>query len=177
MRIQIIGTTGSGKSTLAAQVAAALGCPHVELDAFFWGPDWTPVPREHFLARVEEATAGEAWVVDGNYSSALGTHLWDRADMVVWLDFPLHLILWRLGKRTLRRAGRKEDLWGTGNRETWRKALLSRESILLWAIQTHKQRRARYVQTLADPAYGHVNFVRLTSPRGVEAWMGEVLGS
>ena len=171
MRIHIIGTTGSGKSTLAAHVARDLGCPHVELDALFWGPDWTPVPAEQFLARVETAVSGESWVADGNYSSALGPRLWDRADMVVWLDFPLRLILWRLWGRTLRRAGRRENLWGTGNRETWRKAFASRESIFLWALKTHNLRRERYIQTLTDPAFAHVNFVRLTSPAEVEAWV------
>ncbi len=175
MRIHIIGTTGSGKSTLAAQLADQLGCPHVELDALFWGPDWTPVQRERFLTQVDEALAGECWVVDGNYSSALGTRLWDRVDMVVWLDFPLRVNLWRLWQRTLRRVGRREDLWNTGNRETWRKAFLSRESIFLWAIRTHKERRARYIALLDDPAFDHVTFVRLTSPRAVAAW-GRALG-
>ncbi len=67
--------------------------------------------------------------------------------------------------------GRRENLWGTGNRETWRKAFASRESIFLWALKTHNLRRERYIQTLADPAFAHVNFVRLSSPAEVEAWV------
>lgn len=44
-RILVVGTSGAGKSRLAGQLAAALGVPHVELDALYWGPDWTPRPR------------------------------------------------------------------------------------------------------------------------------------
>ena len=38
-RILVVGTSGAGKSRLAGQLAAALGVPHVELDALYWGPD------------------------------------------------------------------------------------------------------------------------------------------
>ncbi len=67
-RISVVGNTGSGKTTLAAELADMLGCPHIELDALHWGPDWTPQPVDIFRDRVRQATAGERWVVDGNYS-------------------------------------------------------------------------------------------------------------
>jgi hypothetical protein len=40
----------------------------VELDALFWGPDWTPVANEVFRSRVVEALAADRWGVDGGYS-------------------------------------------------------------------------------------------------------------
>src|SRR5215217_4539806 len=43
-RIVIIGRTGSGKTTLGRELAAALGIPHVELDALYFGPDFNTVP-------------------------------------------------------------------------------------------------------------------------------------
>jgi adenylate kinase family enzyme len=48
----VIGTSGSGKTTLARALAALFGCPHVELDALHWEPDWTPAAPEVFRARV-----------------------------------------------------------------------------------------------------------------------------
>ncbi|MFZ1771629.1 MAG: hypothetical protein WAU00_20635, partial [Caldilinea sp.] len=69
-RIVVIGTTGSGKSTLAARLAEILHCPFVEPDALFWGPQWTPVPRETFRREVHAAVAGDAWTIGGNYSVA-----------------------------------------------------------------------------------------------------------
>ena len=70
-RILVVGTSGAGKSRLAGQLAAALGVPHVELDALYWGPDWTPRPRADFEAGVRQAAAAPAWVIDGNHGSAL----------------------------------------------------------------------------------------------------------
>ncbi len=174
MRIHVIGTTGSGKSTLAARLAGQLSCPHIELDALFWGPDWTPVPRDTFIARVDEALAAEAWVIDGNYHGALGTRIWTQAETVVWLDYALPVTVWRLFRRTIRRSALQEELWGSGNRESWRKSFLSRDSILLYALQTHKRRRTQYAALIADPAYAHLTVIRLPSPAAAEAWLGEV---
>jgi hypothetical protein len=41
-----------------------------------------------------------------------------------------------------------EELWG-GNRETWRGAFFSRDSLFLWALKTHAPLRARYEERLA----------------------------
>lgn len=138
-RIIVIGTTGSGKTTTARAIAARLGILHVELDALNWGPNWTEVPWEVFRQRVSEAVAEEAWVVDGNYSKARGI-VWPRADTAVWLDFSLPVILWRLLWRTLTRTVTQEELWG-GNRERFRTAFFSRDSLFIWALQTYRRRR------------------------------------
>ena len=43
-RTVVVGTTGSGKTTVAAELARRLGVSHVEMDALYWGPDWTSPP-------------------------------------------------------------------------------------------------------------------------------------
>src|SRR5947209_14117981 len=98
-RIVVSGSTGAGKTTLARAIARRLDIPHVEMDALFWEADWTPAPDDVFFQRVRDATAGDAWVVDGNYTRARHL-LWPRADIVIWLDFPLWVIFPRLLRRT-----------------------------------------------------------------------------
>ena len=116
-RIVIFGTTGSGKSWLAERLAARHGLRVVELDALFWGADWQPVPVELFRYRVECEIREGGWVVAGNYCSG-ARPVWEAADTLVWLDLPLPLVMARLLRRTARRIVTREDLWGTGNRET-----------------------------------------------------------
>ena len=123
-RINVVGTSSVGKSTLAASIARLLEVPHVELDALHWEPNWTAAPIEVFRERVRAAIAGDAWVVDGNYAKARDL-VWDRVEAVVWLDLPLRTILWRYLRRTARRVGRREELWG-GNRERLDAALQPR---------------------------------------------------
>src|SRR3954447_13151300 len=131
-RIVVVGTSGSGKTTLARQLAARLNLPHVELDALYWGPNWTP--REDFAQRVESAISQGNWVVDGGY--AIVRHIiWPRADTIVWLDFPMRIVFMQVLRRSLIRGFRREMLWG-GSRESIWKQFCTRESILLWVIQT-----------------------------------------
>nr|PZN42470.1 MAG: adenylate kinase [Bacillota bacterium] len=175
-RIVVIGTTGSGKTTLARRLAAVLDYPHVELDALHWQPHWRPAPVEVFRQRVREVTSAPCWVVDGNYSQVREI-LWPAADTVVWLDYPLSVILGRLLRRTARRVLLREELWN-GNREDFLRSFLSRDSILLWALRSYRRRRREYPALLARPEYRHLRAIRLRSPREAEAWLqtvGEVV--
>lgn len=164
-RIAVVGTTCSGKTTLAKRLAERHGVPHIELDALHWGPDWSEPSDDEFRARVEAALTAEDWVADGAYHGKLGGLVLERADLVVWLDPPLPTIVGRLGVRTVRRIRAREELWG-GNRETWRGAIFSRSSLLLWALKTHGPRRRRYEQALA-----RYDTVRLRSSAEAEEWL------
>jgi adenylate kinase family enzyme len=163
LRVAVVGTSGSGKTTLACQLSERLGVPHVELDALHWGPDWTPATPEVFRERTAQALSGGAWVTDGNYGKVRDI-VWGRADTVVWLDFPLSVILGRMARRTLRRLVLREVLWNQ-NRESFAGAFLSRDSIILWALRTYRRRRREYPVLLAQPEYAHLQVLHLRSPR------------
>jgi adenylate kinase family enzyme len=167
-RISIVGTAGCGKTTLARRLARLLGCPHVELDALFWGPEWTPAARELFRQRTAAALAGDSWTVDGNYSDVRDI-INARSDTLVWLDYRLLRILARLLRRTLRRIFKREVLWGN-NREHLR-SQLGRDSLLLYAARTHSRRRRAYLTLQDDPASAHLTIIRLRNPRETEMWL------
>jgi hypothetical protein len=71
-----------------------------------------------FRPRLAQALEGPAWVVTGNYNNSERDITWGRADALVWLDYWLGIILWRLFRRALAHTLSREVLWGT-NRETW----------------------------------------------------------
>jgi adenylate kinase family enzyme len=168
-RILVVGTSGSGKTQMARALSVRLGLPHFELDALHWEPNWTETPTDRLRERVLAATAGAGWIVDGNYSK-IRDILWPRADTVVWLDFSLPVVLWRVTARTFRRMWTGEVLW-SGNRESARLTFFSRHSILLWALQTHALNRRRYSALFQDPTYAHLAVVRLCTPRAAEDWL------
>jgi adenylate kinase family enzyme len=166
--VAVVGSSGSGKTTFARALADRLGSRHVELDALHWEPDWTMAELDVFRARVAEATDGAAWVVDGSYSKVRDI-VWARADTLIWLDYPLALVLARLFRRTAGRLWRREELWN-GNRERLRDHL-GRESLFLWAVQQHRRNRRRYPEALAEPAYAHLRLLHLRSPAEAARWL------
>jgi adenylate kinase family enzyme len=170
-RINVVGTSCSGKTTLARTLARRLELPYVELDAHYWGPHWTPVSDAAFQSRVTDAVAGERWVIDGGYSPV--RHLtWGRADTVVWLDYPLPLVLWRWLRRTVARVRTGEEFWpGTGNRETVRN-VLRRDSLIWYILRTHRRRRRSMAEGLA--ARPDLRAVRLRSPAEAERWLRSI---
>jgi energy-coupling factor transporter ATP-binding protein EcfA2 len=167
-RIAVIGTTGSGKTTLARQLAQRLSTSHVELDALYWDPDWTPAPLDLFRERVVQSLNGSSWIVDGNYSKVRDL-VWQQADTVVWLDFSARVIFRRLARRTVRRLINHEELWN-GNREDWQRTFLSRGSLFLWALKKYRYYPKTFPVLFARPEFAHLTIVRLRSPRATHEW-------
>jgi hypothetical protein len=175
-RIVIIGRTGSGKTTLARELAAALGIPHVELDALYFGPDFSTVPLSVLRERTSAAIAGDLWVTDGN-KSAVRDLVWPRADTIIWLDYPFVVSLWRLGKRALWRTSElKAQAAQSGKRTGLPRQLLSAAKGVLTALRSHMGQRREYPLMFAQPENQHLAVVRLRSPRATRRWLARVIG-
>jgi adenylate kinase family enzyme len=175
-RFVVVGTTGTGKSTVAAALAETRGVPHVELDALHWEPEWVEAEDDVFRARVRDAltAATRGWVVDGNYLEKVEDVVWPAADTIVWLDLPFRIVITRLSRRTGRRLRTREELW-SGNRER-PSSLVTRDSIILWAMRTHRSNRVRFGGRRRDPAYAHLEFVRLRTRDAVEGFLADQRG-
>src|SRR5262249_48157528 len=97
---------------------------------------------------------------------------WERADAVIWLNYTLPVILYRLLGRTFRRIVTGE-VYHSGNRESLRSAL-SRDSIILWALQTYHRHRAEYPPLLATMERLGAQVIRLHSPKDSDRWLASL---
>src|SRR3954447_17948790 len=140
-RILVLGRTGSGKTTLARELAAALGVPHVELDSLYFGPEFSTAPLPVLRERTTAAIAGEHWVTDGN-KRAVRDLVWPRADTVIWLDYGVHVSLWRLAKRARARTSvLRAETATTGGGTGLARQLLAAARGVLTALRSHAGQR------------------------------------
>ncbi len=168
VRVSVIGSSGSGKSTFGAALAERIDAPFIELDSIFHQANWTPLPDDEFCARVREVTAGDRWVVDGNYGVVRPIVL-ERATAVVWLDYERPLIMARVIRRSVLRAITRRELWN-GNREDWREWIRP-EHPIRWAWEQHGRKRKEYAARLAEPQYAGIDVHRFTTPRAARDWL------
>ena len=163
IRAVVVGTSGAGKTTFARALAERMGVPHIEFDAYRHGPNWSQTPDDVFRQRIADAAdAGGGWVADGNYS-VVRDIIWTRAAAVVWLDYPFPLVFWRLFRRTIGRGVKRTELWN-GNRETLWRHFLTKDSLFLWALRTHRRRKRDYLAAFGTPEHSHLAVFRLRTP-------------
>ncbi len=168
MRVSVVGSSGSGKTTFGKAIASRLGVPHIELDAIFHQAGWTELPDDEFRVRVRAATAGEAWVVDGNYGVVRPIVL-ERATTVVWLDYSRPRVMQQVIRRSVHRGLTQRELWN-GNRENLRDWVRADHPIR-WSWSNHARKRAEYNARYRDPQYAQIDVHRFRRPREARGWL------
>ncbi|GJN88112.1 hypothetical protein Rhopal_001068-T1 [Rhodotorula paludigena] len=172
VRLVIWGNSGAGKSTLAKRLAVALPqLKVIAMDDLLFNDGWVKTPPDEFDANLHRLTTeNDSLVTDGNYLKRRHGYL-PRATDIIWLDWPLHITLWRLLKRTWQRWRTAELLFGTSDvREDWRVTLFSRESII-W----HRPVRRELSQILRDePEVSATSNRRFARPSELEQWIATI---
>jgi adenylate kinase family enzyme len=173
--INVVGTSASGKMTFARQLAQKLGVAHIEMDDLFWLDDWQETSDQEFFAKLQSQInqSPRRWVLDGNYSRTLDLKL-KYIDTVIWLDYSFSLNLYRSVKRAISRAVTQKRLWANSNNRESLKLMLSKESIFIWLIKSYPKNRKKYSDLMQNPAYQHIQFIRLTSPKQTEAFLKQM---
>ncbi|MBC8385025.1 MAG: adenylate kinase [Candidatus Cloacimonetes bacterium] len=138
-KIVIVGSTCSGKTTLAKHLSRILKIPHIELDAIYWGPNWTAKPFPEFRKIVEKISTENSWIIEGNYMSVQNI-VFSEAELVIWLNYSFPVVMHRALKRTIRRIISKELLF-SGNRERFFEQFFTRDSLYWWLIKTYKKKK------------------------------------
>jgi hypothetical protein len=170
-RISVVGASGSGKTFLARALAERLKVPHVELDALKFGPDGSERSEPDFMAAVTAAADRSAWVIDGHYRDVRAT-IWARADVIVWLNYSLRIISWRLvGRFRRKRVGAPPPV-ASGAAPIMQAKPAGWRRRLARVGKTLKERR-EYRMLLSGPEYRSAEIVELTSPRAAERWLAE----
>lgn len=109
-KIVIIGYSGSGKSTLAQQLGKQHKCEVMHLDCVHWLPGWNERDKSEVIQIVSEfLDSHDSWIIDGNYSYACFERRLNEATQIIFLDFPIHICLYRVLKRYFSNRGKSRE--------------------------------------------------------------------
>lgn len=109
-RIMIMGSAGSGKSTLAKELSRRMGIDAIHLDREFWNPGWIMTEKPEQVRIHESFMERDSWVIDGNYCASLEPRA-TAADLIIFLDMPFHLCMYRVFSRYFKNRGKiREDM-------------------------------------------------------------------
>lgn len=165
-RVLVAGTSAAGKTTLAVRIGEVLGIGHVEIDALFHGPAWTP--RETFAAEVDAFTAEPNWVTEWQYTEVRAL-LAERAELLVWLDLNRATVMRQVVRRTVRRRLRRQVLWNGNTEPPLRTVFTDPEHIVRWAWSTHHKTAQRV--TALHQQRPDLVIVRLTDHQAAQQWL------
>lgn len=160
----IVGAPGSGKSTLAVRLGKITGLPVYHMDHIHWKPGWEERPRDEKIALAHEVEAQDAWIFEGGLSSTFENRA-VRAELIVWLDLPIVLRLWRVATRTLRDYGKTRADLTPGCNEYFDPEFYH------YILTTRRRNRARLTRLANQVPVPVRHFQRRTS---VSAWLSRV---
>ena len=154
-RIIIFGSPGSGKSTLALRLSSQLNIPVYHLDAYYYLENWVPRPKEDFTQSVLEIMGKDEYIIDGNCARIMLEQHVSSVDLIIYLDVPRWICLWRVIKRYWSHtspAALKDRAPGCEEKLDW--YFLSHH---LW---TYKLRQEPRIQACMQK-YPHIKFMHI----------------
>lgn len=160
-RVLIIGPCGSGKSTLAHELGPKLGLPVFHMDQLNWKPGWVESSKDEIRERLATIIATERWLIDGNYGGTLEPRL-ERADTVLYLDYPIRLCVARLLRRIWMYRGRTRPDMTEGCPERF-------DLPFFWYLLTWNSGPRPRTEAKLKGREGKV--IRLRSPAELIGWM------
>lgn len=163
-RVMIVGAPGSGKSTLARQLGEMTGLPVFHMDHIHWKPGWEERARPEKIAMALDVEAQERWIFEGGLSSTFDTRA-ARADLILWLDLPIGLRLWRVATRTWRDYGKTRADLTEGCTEYYDPEFYH------YILTTRRRNRARLARLMDEAG---TPYRRFRTRRAVTAWLGQV---
>lgn len=117
MKIAIVGYSGAGKSTLAKQLSEYFKIPCYHLDKIQFSKDWELRDRKEADELVHDLMIQDEWIIDGNYNEFDFEHRMADANIIIFLNYPRRICLYRALKRNIQYHNRVRDSISEGCNE------------------------------------------------------------
>ena len=175
-RVHVVGGPGVGKSLFAERIAAAtvLELHHLDETAFE-GPEFALRPAEVTSHAARVFAAEPRWVAEGIFVDWVAP-LFDRADVIVWLNYPALLIAYRLARRFVGKRAQPKSA-GTSVEQKPTDAAAPAAESASWSRRLARigrtvRERREYRQWLGEAAQRGTMVIELGNPAAAETWLG-----
>lgn len=98
-KIVVVGVSASGKSTFSRRLSEKLHIPVTHMDSIMWQPGWEYRGDDYVANQISAISQTEQWIIEGYIVSDARLDLFEKADQIIYLDYPGWLSAWRYLKR------------------------------------------------------------------------------
>mgnify|MGYP001559648942 FL=1 len=120
-RIAVVGVSASGKSTFARKLAEKTKLPLFLMDSIMWNPGWQYVGDEKTVEKLHEIGSQEEWILEGYIDKKARPFIFERADTIIYLDYPPIVATLRYLQRWLKhRKNPRPELEGSPEKFDWK---------------------------------------------------------
>ncbi len=98
-RIVVVGVSASGKSVFSRELGKRISLPVTYVDAIMWKPGWNYIGDEETVKKLIEISNEPEWIIEGYIEKGARSTIFERADTVIYLDYPRIVAAWWYIKR------------------------------------------------------------------------------
>lgn len=165
-RILIIGCSGAGKSTLSKKLSEIFGLEIINLDRYYWKPNWIKPSEPEWVKIIKKLVKKESWIMEGNYSETFHLRM-PEADTIILLDFPRLVCFFRVLKRRIAK-NRADEI--PGCRE------IVKFELIRWILWRYPRNNRKEVRKTLEKFKSQKRIVILRSDKEVKKFLNKISG-
>jgi adenylate kinase family enzyme len=98
-KIVVVGVSASGKSTFSKKLAEKTAITVTLMDSIMWKPGWNYIGDDEVSKKLETISNNPEWIIEGYIVKPARIFLFDKADTIIYLDYPPTVASFRYIKR------------------------------------------------------------------------------
>ena len=120
-KIVVVGVSASGKSILSRKLAKKTGLPLFHMDEIMWNKGWRYIGDQETISELREISNKDCWIIDGYITTDARSFVFERADIIIYLDYRPSLLCWRYIKRCIKHfRNPRPELPGSPDKFSWK---------------------------------------------------------
>ncbi|HAT74241.1 MAG: hypothetical protein US30_C0012G0038 [Candidatus Moranbacteria bacterium GW2011_GWF2_36_839] len=120
-KIVVVGVSASGKSILSRKIFKETGLPLFHMDKIMWNRGWNYIGGKETINALKDISNKNQWIIDGYITKNARSFVFEKADLIIYLDYHPLLLSWRYIKRCIKHfKNPRPELPGSPDKFSWK---------------------------------------------------------